>query len=476
MVLFGLHYAITGVVIWRVLLRDRIDPPVRLAWVMVVGIVPVAGVLAYILFGEVRLRRADRSRARELRRRLVAAWGPDDPPAELPPALAPVFAMGRAVTGMQPLGGNSATLLPEDDTAIDDLVAHIGAARRSVHVLLYIWLPDISGAKVAEALISAAERGVVCRVVVDDVGSRRLTRSALWRRMEAAGVRCAIALPVGNPLFEWLFKRLDLRNHRKIMVVDNRIAWTGSRNCADQAFAIKPRYAPWVDIFVRIEGPVVRQLQAVFVRDWMMHGHEDLSAMLETLPAVVCDSPDEAGFVGQVVASGPDQQTSGMSQTLCALLYSAQQKVWITTPYFMPDTPLMEALCAAARRGVDCVLILPEHNDSRIVAAASEGLYHALLLAGVRLHLFRGGLLHSKIMAIDGRLTLFGSANLDRRSFDLNYENNLLVWSEDLTWALEARQASYLDRSRPVSLAEVQDWSMLRRIRNNAVALAGPLL
>ncbi|MFT4148721.1 MAG: cardiolipin synthase [Paracoccaceae bacterium] len=469
--LFATHYIITGVVIWRVLLRDMMLPSVRLAWVMVVGLVPVAGVIAYLLFGEVRVRRTDRQHAREVERRLLAAWGAGDSPPEIPVQAIPAFAMGHATSGMDPVGGNRATLLPEDDSAIDDMVAHIGRARSTVHVLFYIWLPDTSGTRMAEAVIEAARRGVACRVLVDDVGSRRLTRSPLWARMRAAGVRLAIALPVGNPLVEALYKRLDLRNHRKIVVVDNRTTWAGSRNCADAAFAIKPKFAPWVDVLMRIEGPVVRQFQAVFLRDWMLHGREDLSSLLEAAPP-----PLPGGFTGQVVASGPDQSTSGMAETLTALFYAAKARVTITTPYFLPDAALHEAICAAARRGVITTLILPERNDSRIVAAASEGYYYSLLRSGVRLHLFRGGLLHAKILTVDGDLAMIGSANLDRRSFDLNYENNLLIHSPGVTAELDARQDSYLARARPVSLDEVRRWSVIRRIRNNAMALAGPLL
>ena len=469
--LFGLHYLLTGLVIWRVLLRDRMEPVVRLAWVMVVAVVPVVGLLAYLLFGEVRVRRADRGRGRDIECQLLTAWGEGSGAALVPAVAIPAFAMGQATSGMGPVGGNRAVMLPEDDSALDDIVAHIDAASSTVHLLYYIWLPDGSGTRMAEAVIRAAGRGVTCRVLVDDVGSRRLTRSPLWRRMAEAGVQLAIALPVGNPLIEMLYKRLDLRNHRKIMVVDNRVTWAGSRNCADAAFAIKPRFAPWVDILMRVEGPVVRQFQAVFLRDWMMHAEGVPGDLLGTAPTALA-----SGFPAQVVASGPDQSTSGMSETLCALLYAATDRVTITTPYFLPDPALLEAICAVARRGVKTTLILPERNDSRIIAAASEGLFATLLRSGVRLHLFRPGLLHAKILTVDGGLAMIGSANLDRRSFDLNYECNLLISSPEITAELDRRQQSYLERARIVEIDEVEDWSALRRIRNNAVALAGPLL
>ncbi len=465
------HYVLTAVVIWRVLLRDLVAPPIRLTWIMVVALLPFIGVIAYLLFGEVRMRRADRVRAREVDRALRRSLDRDATFAAVPAQAIPAFAMGEATSGLPPVAGNRATLLPEDDSAISDMTDRIDAATDTVHMLFYIWLPDQSGTRMAEAAMRAAQRGVTVRVLVDDVGSRRLIRSALWPRMREAGVHLAIALPVGNPLVEALFKRIDLRNHRKIVVIDGSVTWAGSRNCADAAFATKPRFAPWVDVLLRIEGPVVRQFQSVFLRDWMLHGHEDLSGLLEQpLPAL------PHGFTGQVVASGPDQSASGMSETLSALLYSARRRVTITTPYFLPDAALVEAICACARRGVVTTLILPERNDSRIVEAASEGLYSTLLRAGVQMHLFRPGLLHAKIMTVDGSLAMIGSSNLDRRSFDLNYEVNLLLHSPEVTAELDARQDSYIARARPATLGMVWSWSVLRRIRNNAVALAGPLL
>ena len=468
---FGLHYLLIALMIWRLLLREQMEPVVRLAWIMVVAIIPFIGVLTYLLFGEVRMRRTDRYRANDVKLQLLSALGGDYGHSPVPEVAAPAFAMGLATSGMGPVGGNRGVLLPEDDSAIEDMVAHIDQASDTVHVLFYIWLPDASGTKMAEAVIAAAARGVICRVLVDDLGSRRLIRSELWQRMAAAGVRLAIALPMGNPLVETLYKRLDLRNHRKVVVVDNRVTWSGSRNCADAAFAIKPRYAPWVDVLMRLEGPVVRQFQAVFLHDWMVYADEGPVDLLGSLPVVF-----EHGFAAQVVASGPDQAVSGMSATLCALLYAARVQVTITTPYFLPDAAVLKALCASAQRGVQTTLILPENNDSRIIAAASEGLYSALLASGVRIHLFRPGLLHAKILTVDSKFAMIGSANLDRRSFDLNCECNLLISSDEISQALDARQDSYRQRARTLTAVEVSDWSALRRIRNNAMALAGPLL
>lgn len=457
----------------RALLRPGLTPSARLAWVTIILALPVVGLAAYALFGEIRMARAQRERIREIRNRLNAAQIGQGGPLVQPSGPArPAFAAGHATSQFPPVGGNRLTLLPEGDAMMDDIIAAIEAAQHHVHVLYYIWLPDDTGTRMAQALCAAARRGVACRVLVDDHGARRMIRSALWRQMGAAGVALDRAAPLGNPLISLLFGRIDLRNHRKIVVVDNRLSWVGSRNCADAAFAIKRRFAPWVDILVRLEGPVVRQQQAVFVHDWMTHHAEDLSAVLtEPMPL------DPSGAVtAQVISSGPDDVQTTPSDALCAMIYAATDRLMMTTPYYVPDQALHVAICSAAERGVAVDLILPARNDSAIVGAASESLLPELLHAGVRVHLFQPGLIHSKIVTVDGQFAMLGTANLDHRSFDLNYENSLLLACPDVTAELDSRQQSYIDRSEPITRADVAGWPLWRRLRNNVIALASPLL
>jgi len=227
-----------------------------------------------------------------------------------------------------------------------------------------------------------------------------------------------------------------------------------------------------VDILMRLEGPIVRQQQAVFLHDWMTHHAEDLSALLSA------DAPDpNAGpVIAQVIASGPDDVYTTPSDAMRAMIYAATDHLFLTTPYYVPDQALHTALCSAAERGVRVDLILPARNDSLIVGAASESLYPDLLRAGVRIHLFKEGLIHSKIVTVDGLFGMIGTANLDHRSFDLNYENSLMFQSTEVIAALDARQHSYIARARTLEGDEVQRWSALRRLRNNTVALASPLL
>lgn len=467
-----LHYAIALAVSVRVLLRPRLEPTVRLSWILVIELVPLVGILAYVLFGEIRLRGADVETRANIRSRLSGLWVPSpEAVRQAPDCAAPVIDANRATTGFGAVAGNRATLLSEEDSAIDDLVDAIDQARQHVHLLFYIWLDDVAGRKVAQAAIRAAGRGVKVRAVIDAFGSRAFGYSDSWRDMRAEGVECVEALPLGLPIIGGLSRRMDLRNHRKIVVIDHVLGFTGSRNCADKAFAVKPRFAPWVDILLRIEGPVVRQMQAVFLQDWMSYTGEDLGKILQMAPPVTMP-----GQIGQVVATGPDDRQGSLSDSMVTMVHAARHKLVITTPYYVPDASLDSAIRTAARRGVEVTMILPARNDSLVVQATSEGFYYGLVSAGVTLMLFQDGLLHSKIITADGCMAMIGSANMDRRSFELNYEMNMLFVCEDLTRALDQRQDSYIGRSEQITLGEIRAWSMWRRLRNNLLALAAPIL
>lgn len=467
-----LHYGTALLVSVRVLLRPRIEPAVRLSWILVIELVPLVGIIAYILFGEVRIRRAEVQKMADVRDRLSGLW--QSSPYTVTDDLGyadPMVAAARVTGGFRAVTGNRIHLLPESDAAMDEMVTAIDHAQDYVHILFYIWLDDVSGRRVAEAVIRAAGRGVKVRLIVDAIGSRQFTRSKTWGRMRQAGAECVVALPLGLPIISALFQRMDLRNHRKIVVIDNRVGFTGSRNCADMAFAVKPRFAPWVDILLQVEGPVLRQMQATFLQDWMSYTGEDLGVLLKAVP-----DPIAPGAIAQVVATGPDLRQGSLSDCLATMIHAARQEIVITTPYYVPDAALDQAIRAAARRGVKVTMILPERNDSLIVAATSQGFYYGLLKAGVQLYLFQDGLLHTKAISVDGCIAMIGSANMDRRSFEINYEMNLVVLDRPTIAQLDARQATYVSRARQLGQAEVACWSIWRRLRNNMLALASPLL
>jgi cardiolipin synthase len=349
--------------------------------------------------------------------------------------------------------------------------ADIDAARDHVHLLFYIWLPDNNGCKVAEALKRAAARGVTCRAIADDLGSRIMIRSEHWQAMRTAGVRLARALPIGNPLLRALKGRIDLRNHRKIVVIDDRITYCGSQNCADPEFLIKAKYAPWVDAMMRFEGPIARQHQHLFAGDWMAHVDDDL---VDLLRQPIAAAPP--GLPAQVIGTGPTVRYSAMPEMFESLMYTARKELVVSTPYYVPNESMQAALCASARRGVATTIIFPARNDSWIVAAASRSYYRDLLAAGVRIFEYEGGLLHAKTLTLDGEVTLIGSANMDRRSFELNYENNILFYDTALTAELRQRQQSYIAKSHPVTGDTVADWTWHRQLWNNTIAMLGPVL
>jgi cardiolipin synthase len=268
-----------------------------------------------------------------------------------------------------------------------------------------------------------------------------------------------------------LLARIDLRNHRKIVVIDGAIGYCGSTNIADAAFAIKPKFAPWVDASVRIHGPVAWDLQMLFVEDWFLGTEESLDEMLHYQPLA---QPD--GVPGQLIGTGPSSYNEALRQLIQSAFHMARQELIMTTPYFVPDEATLSALCTAARRGVQTILVLPARNDSPLVAAASRSQYAMLLDAGVEIHEFQRGLLHAKTMTIDRNLAMIGSANLDRRSFELNLEVSLMVYDQDFASQLRFLQRGYMDASRPVDRAAWNRRPWPTQLVQNAAGTLGPLL
>lgn len=459
-------------VMMRVLLRAHREPTSRLAWILVIIVAPVVGMIAYLLLGEARVSMARRQRGIDIDKSLPRPPGDKAALKRLVDGKhdAP-FALARTINGLDPTSGNAATLAADSNVAIDEMCADVDCAAETVHASFYIWLGDTNGLKVKDAFIRAAARGVKVRVLADALGSYRLIRSDHWRDLAAAGVDARVALPVGSLPWTMIRGRVDLRNHRKSMIVDGSIAWIGSQNTADPEFRIKPHYAPWVDIMTRWEGPVARQCQFLFVSDWMSEHGEDLSALL-TGPA-----PATAGtIIAQVIGTGPTLRFDAMPSAFDEVIHSARHELVVTTPYFVPDEQLLFALLSAARRGVRTVLVLPKKIDSRIVAATCRSYFGDLIDAGVELYQYRCGLLHAKTMVVDQSIALIGSANLDRRSFELNFENNLLFADEAFAKIIRKRQLSYVADSDRVTAEQVAGYTVGQRLWANFMAMLSPLL
>ena len=456
----------------RAILRPHREPAARLAWVLIIVAAPIIGIVAYLLLGETRVRRRELGRAIDSRL-------PRPPAGHLATSqlvnsnhYAP-FALARTINQLGPTTAHSATLSTDSNSAIEEMIADIEAAKKTVHLCTYIWLEDHNGIKMKDALVRAAKRGVAVRALADALGSRRFIRSRHWSDLQECGADIRVALPVGNPLWTVLRGRLDLRNHRKSLVVDSRIAWCGSQNLADPEFRIKPRFAPWVDIMTRWVGPVAHDWEFLFVSDWIGEGGDDISACLRGFPR----QPRSNGrIIAQVIGSGPTLKFDALPTCIAELIHSAREELIVTTPYFMPDEQLFYALISAARRGVRTVLVFPKRNDSRIVGAASQSYYADLISAGAQIFEFRPGLLHAKTMVVDGAVGLIGSANLDRRSFELNFESNILFADAQFAAVLRARQNVFIDQSDAVTEADVEHSSVGARLWQNALAMLSPIL
>ena len=469
------HFVIVTTFTIRILLRDDLVPTTRLAWFMVLVLLPYLGTVLYFLFGEVNLGKAATQRHNEIFDKIKRGAGDAfGTPEKIIPVIEgcylPAFDYTASINGFNTVSGNSAELMKDAKDARTRLIADIDAAKDYVHVLYYIWLNDETGNDVGRALIRAAQRGVTCRAIADGMGSRAMIHSDLWKEMQHAGVRVAVALPFRNVIRTLITSRLDLRNHRKITVIDDKITYCGSQNCADPEFRVKPKYAPWVDIMLRFEGPVVAQNQLLFASDWMHATGEDFDQFTWNA------APQPGGFPAQVMGDGPTERAGATPQMFAAAINCTRHELTLSTPYFVPDATVLEALCSAAYRGVALTLIFPEKNDSWVVAAASRSYYKKLLSTGAVIYEYSGGLLHSKTLTMDGKVSLIGSSNLDLRSFDLNYENNILLQDDDITDAIRARQAVYISSSKRVLLGDVANWPYRNRIWNNVIATIGPIL
>lgn len=463
------------VILLRALLRPQREPASRIAWFMTILLLPVIGALLYLLIGEARISQRRRDRFARIDQALPRPGG--DPEAARLLAQSPYsapFALARTVNGLPPTLGNQATLAPDNNAAIAGMIADIDAAQSTVHFCFYIWLADNSGLALKDALCRAAERGLKVRVLADALGSRQFLRSRHWQDLLAAGVDARQALPVGGIVWTFIRGRVDLRNHRKLVILDNRIAWCGSQNAADPEFRIKWRFAPWVDLMMRWEGPMVRHCQFLFASDWLAEHGDDLTALFAPEPPRPVAAPHH--ITAQVIGTGPIQAYPAMTACFAELIHAARHELVVTTPYFVPDEQLLYALTSAARRGVRVALVVPHRNDSRVVAGASRSYYRELIAAGVELHEYRPGLLHAKTMVADGEVGLIGSANLDRRSFELNFENNVLFANTQLVGQIRARQDEWIAQSERISAETVRRYNIFRRLWQNLSAMFSPLL
>ncbi|MBN1908613.1 MAG: cardiolipin synthase [Pirellulales bacterium] len=458
-------------IVMLVVVTRRRQPSSAMAWLLIIFFLPVPGLVLYLLIGENRLPRRRAGRHARLLEELdtVRARFENHPSVarpQLEPEQMSAVVLAERLGYMPIVGGNDGCVLTETEEMIDRLVEDIDRAEHHVHLLYYIYADDATGRRVADALARAVERGVTCRVLVDAVGSRPMLKR-LAPKMAAQGVQVHAALPVN--LFRRRAARLDLRNHRKLAVIDGQIAYTGSQNLVDADYGHKD--LAWHDMSVRLTGPIVLQLQIVFVGDWCFETGEVLDTQ-EVLP----DPPVAGTTLVQTLPSGPDYPTENYQRMVVAALHAARRHVIITSPYFIPDEAFLQALEVAVLRGVEVEVILPQRCDQVLVGAASRAYYDDLLALGVKLHLYEPGLLHAKTMSIDDAIALIGSSNFDIRSFALNFEISLLFYGADVTQSLRERQQAYMRHSTLLTTETWDQRGARARVVQNVAKLLSPLL
>jgi len=469
--LYGVSKWVIRLVMVVVVVTQRRQPSAAMAWLLVIFFSPWVGLALYLLIGENRLPRR-RTRRHALLLEELGALGrrfeghPSIVRPELGPESMAAVTLAERLGYMPILGGNDVELMTRTEDVIDRLVADIDGAEHHVHLLFYIYADDATGCRVTEALVRAARRGVKCRVLVDSVGSARMLKR-LGPQMSQQGIELHETLPVG--ILRRRVARIDLRNHRKLAVLDGRIAYTGSQNIVDASYGHKD--LAWHDMMARLTGPVVLELQAVFLADWYF----DTGELLDS-EHVFPDLPVAGKTPVQTLPSGPSYPTENYQRMVVAALHSAREHVIITTAYFVPDEPFMQALQVAVLRGVEVELIVPRRSDRWLVGAASRAYYGELLDAGVKLHLYDDGMLHSKTMSIDNALAFVGTSNFDIRSFALNFEVNLLLYDQAVTERLRREQMRYIENSVQLTAEEWQRRPSIQRVLQKVAKLLSPLL
>jgi len=439
-------------------------------WLLFIFLLPWPGLLLYWLFGRVYLpahRIKMQERAFEFAHRAQQQIGERvtvDP--ELPAVFKFVPGLVHKLGDFGTLAGNHVELLTDYAETIDRIVGDIDSAQQTVHLLFYIFLADATGRRVVDALEDAAARGVTCRVLMDAVGSRQGVKR-LAPKLRRRGVEVLEMLPVG--LFRRNAARFDLRNHRKIVVVDGRVGYTGSQNVVNPEFV---KGYPNEELMVRVTGPSVAQLQAMFLADHYFETGKVLDPK-ELFPDLIYagDSP------AQILPSGPGYGQENGRELIIAMLYAAQERIVITTPYFVPDEPFLQAIRAASLRGgIEVHLVLSMHANQMITQFAQRSYYDDLLEAGIQIHLYRPRFLHAKHLTIDNDIALIGSTNMDIRSFALNAEVNLLVYDEAVVQQLRAVQERYFANSERLEIAAWNRRPLSARVVHNTARLMDSFL
>lgn len=435
--------------------RNR-RPSSALGWLLAIFFIPFIGVILFLLIGSPRLGRKRRARQREINQFILDSTEGIDKvahDASWPAWLDSIVELNRNLGAMPMVGENTAKMQIDYEKNVIDIAADIDRAKHFVHVEFYILSADAVTEPVFIAMENAVKRGVIVRVLFDHVAAMRTVGyKATKKRLTAIGVEWNLMLPFLP--FQGKYERPDLRNHRKLVVIDGWVGWMGSQNLIDSSYLKKSnikRGLHWKDAMVRLHGPIVAGLNAIFITDWYSETDVLLTRESEVDEAHHLTDPLDC----QIVPSGPGFSSENNLRLFLALMYSAQEKIIITSPYFVPDESLMYAITSATQRGVRVELFVSEIGDQALVYHAQRSYYEALLRAGVVIWLYKAPtILHSKHLSIDDDVAVIGSSNMDIRSFSLNLEVSLMVRGSSFVTQMREVEQMYREDSRELTLAE----------------------
>lgn len=474
-------------VLWvaeKVIFR-RLPVGTSLAWIILAAVFPVFGFATYMLIGDHRLGRR-RLKYGDIVRRYyqealsIRQGAIRDSHKDIDDTFLRIADVAAKDTGFHIRSRNSVDILTEPEDMFTALERDIRQAETLCHLEFYIIHPEGRVLDILNAVADAASRGVECIILADHIGSKPFFKSDWPGRLEAAGVQVIDSLPTG--IVKSLFLRSDLRNHRKLLILDRKIGYSGSFNLADpEYFKVDKGVGKWVDVLLRIEGDTAEAMSVVFNTDYVLETQEKSS--LKKIPALTPLDHDKVPALRddkpiQVIPSGPEMRTSIIYETVVSSIYAAKETIDITTPYLIPDESLLLALTNAARRDVRVRIIVPKKVDSFMVRHASRSYFNELLEAGIELYEFQNGLLHTKIISIDGSVSYLGTVNLDIRSFYLNLEVTIALHSNRDCQDVSNIIDGYLSDSERIKSSDWMDGKRSRFVifLENFIRLAGPLL
>ncbi|MXP56191.1 cardiolipin synthase [Pantoea sp. Mhis] len=471
------YWLLIAIITLRILIKRRAVNS-AMAWLLIIYILPLLGIIAYLSFGELYLGKRRVERARNMwpyTNKWLKNFNQYNQiyTTKHSNVAQSLFDLCRYRQGIPGVKGNQLQLITDTNSVIRTLINDIQLARHNIEMLFYIWQPGGLADEVAESLMTAARKGVHCRLMLDSAGSITFFRSPWVDKMRRAGIHIVEALQVN--LLRMFFRRMDLRQHRKVVIIDNCIAYTGSMNLIDPRFFKKNvGIGQWIDLMVRMKGPVATTIGTIYACDWELEtGQRILPAPLDNN---IINLKQENNHTIQVIASGPGFSEEIIHSALLTAIYSAREQLIMTTPYFVPSDDLLYAICIAAQRGVEVNIILPLYNDSILVDWASRAFFSELLEAGVKIYQFENGLLHTKSVLVDKQLSLVGTVNLDMRSLWLNFEITLVVDGSDFGNELACIQNNYISNSRLLDITYWENRAWWKRVIERLSYFFSPFL